>query len=66
MVKYYHQFWGKIKTIKSYLIKFKKNSFMKSKVYLDDYTVENKIATLWFLSRIIKVFLMLIMIVVYK
>lgn len=66
MVKYYHKFWGKIKTIKSYLIKFEKNSFIKSKVYLDNYMIENKIANLWFLSHIINIFLILIMIVVYK
>lgn len=39
VVEYCHQFLGKIKAIKPYLVEFEENSSMKSKVYLEDYAV---------------------------
>lgn len=36
---YCHQFLRKIKAIKSYLVKLDEDSSMKSKVYLDNYSI---------------------------
>lgn len=40
-MEYYNQFLRKIKFIKSYFIKFKKDGFIKSKIYLENYAVKS-------------------------
>ncbi len=59
MVKYYNRYWKEIEAIKPYLIEFKGDSSMKSKVYLKKCAVRD---TNWqpiFLLRIVKIFSML-------
>ena len=40
-MKYYYQFLEEIKVIKSYLVKFQKDDFMKSKVYLKNNIIKS-------------------------
>lgn len=39
VVDYYYQFLGEIKAIKAYLVKFKEDSFIKSRINLKNYAI---------------------------